>query len=229
MTLSLEQAKAVYEGLKIGYRPVESRMQFGKKKSTPIDDTDICQHLLGYDIPENEQEYLEMYSSVDKDVRLILDPYLDKVMCIVNSKVKSVQKTFLIMSSNWCGKKRQFKHIHTLLQNDPQRCITMSFPIPLYIDKTADEYHKFYWSYRETLFPKITYTSHNRMENISVEYTSIDVPKNNLLSITFDSARSPHWIDNTSHLYLWFVCDAVVFKNEEDYSSLKLNLYNNVL
>lgn len=227
MILTLDQAKEAYNGLKIGYKAVESRMQFGKPQSKVLGD-DICQHLIGYKLPSEIQEGVTMYSDVDRATRAMIDPYINRVVDIINEKTESVEQIFLIMSTNWCGASRHVKHIHTLVQKDPQRCITLSFPIPLYIDPGDSTHHKFYWYYKSELYPKITYTSHLRMEKINCEYSSVDIPKTNLMSLLFDSARSPHWIDNTNHMYLWVVCDAVTYRDSVLQSGLKLDLHGDI-
>lgn len=224
MLLTLEQARQVYDGLKIGYRSVESRMQFGRPQTTQLD-KDICQHLVGYKLQPSAENVISMYRDVNIETRQIIDPHINRVVDIINNTTESVEQIFLIMSTNWCGSSRHVKHIHTLLQKDPQRCITLSFPIPLYINPDEPAYHKFYWHYQDELFPKITYTSHVRMEKINVEYSSVDIPKENLMSLKFDSARSPHWIDNTGHLYLWVVCDAVTYADSILQPGLKLDLH----
>ena len=208
MTLTLDQAKTVFKGLQAGYKPVESRLQLGK--NTALEDPEVIQHLLGYKVPnEYKSGKLPLFDDIDLKTKEIIAPYINKALGIIEQNTKSVDYIFLILSTDWCGKKRHVKHIHTLLQDNPQRNITFSVPIPLYIDNEHPVYHKFYWNYRETLYPKITYTSHDRMEKINVEYSSIDIPKLSYSSLLFDSSRSIHYIDNTPHMYLWVVCDAV--------------------
>lgn len=208
MTLTLEQAKIVFEGLHDGYKPVESRLQLGK--NTALEDPNVIQHLLGYRVPEEYKNgKLPLFDDVNNETKDIIAPYISKALEIIEQNTKSLDYIFLILSTDWCGPARHVKHIHTLLQDNPQRNITFSVPIPLYIDTNDPVYHKFYWNYRETLYPKITYTSHERMEKVKVEYSSIDIPKFSYSSLLFDSSRSIHYIDNTPHMYLWVVCDAV--------------------
>lgn len=229
MKLNKKQAQLVYDGLKHGYREVASRMQFARENKRVLNDDEVCTHVLGYKVPDDIKSTILMYDeTVNQEVKNLINPHLQKCMDIINNMTESVGQIFLIMSTNWCGKKRHFKHIHTLLQNDPQRCITLSLPIPLFVDENDSTYHKFNWYYQPNLFPKITYTSQNRMEKINVEYTSVDIPKNSLSSLLFDSSRMPHYIDNTNHLYLWVVCDAVVIKEKISHTGLKLDLHGEI-
>jgi hypothetical protein len=229
MTLTKEEALKVFNGLSHGYREVASRMQFARENKKVLDDENVCTHVLGYRLPDSIKSTVHMYDeTVDSQIKQLLDPYINRCIDIINEITESVDQIFLIMSTNWSGKERHFKHIHTLLQNDPQRCITLSFPIPLFIDENSETYHKFYWYYQPNLFPKITYTSQNRMERLKVEYTSVDIPKKSISSLLFDSSRMPHYIDNTDHLYLWLVCDAVKMKDAITHSGLKLDLHGEI-
>jgi hypothetical protein len=210
------QAQTVYDGLSIGYKNVESRMQFNRDRNDSIDDLDVCQHVLGLNLSSEYQGTVPDYKNVRKDVQALVDPFIEKAEMIINEKTVSVQQKFLIMSSNWCGKSRHFKHIHTLLQNNPQRCITLSITLPLYVDPQEQSFHTFNWYTQPNLFPRITYTSQKRMERLQVPYTPVAISTTKAMSLVFDSSRSPHWINNTGHLVLWVVCDGVVLKNRVD-------------
>lgn len=224
--LNLEQAKLVYDGLKIGYRRVESRMQYNRNRKYTFNENDICMHLIGYDLPSEIQKGVPMYeTSVNDQIKKIIDPYIKKCISIIESQTKKVDQLFLIMSTNWCGKSRHVKHLHTLLQRNPDRCITLSLPIPLYIDENSSDYHKFFWNYRDNLYPKITYTSQERMEKIDVEYSSFDIPKTQQCSLLFDSSRTLHYINNTNHLYLWLVCDAVYFDDRDIVNGCEIKIH----
>jgi hypothetical protein len=217
--LTKEQAQTVYDGLSIGYKRVESRMQFSRERSDSIDDSDVCQHVIGLDLPKEYQGIIPSYTNVSAETRALVDPFLDKARQIIDAKVSSAQQKFLIMSSNWCGKSRHFKHIHTLIQNNPQRCITLSLTLPLYVDEDENTPHTFSWYSQSELFPKITYTSQRRMEKLQVPYEHVSISTSKIMSLVFDSSRSPHWINNTGHLILWIVCDGVVLKDRRDPSS----------
>lgn len=224
--LSYDDARKVYEGLSIGYRRVESRMQYNRNRSYKFDESDISMHLIGYDLPSEIQTGVPMYfSEVDNNARNIVDPYINNVLNIIRQQTEKVDQIFLIMSTSWCGKSRHVKHLHTLLQRNPDRCITLSFPVPLYIDKDSDEYHQFFWHYNNSLYPKITYTSQDRMEKINVEYTSYTIPKRYQCSLLFDSARTIHYINNTPHLYLWVVCDAVYLKDRNMVNGCEIKIH----
>jgi hypothetical protein len=224
--LTLEQAKLVYDALSIGYKPVESRMQFKHQKDNNINHDEITQHVIGYKLPKEYQDNVVMFDSVGKIVSELLKPYIYRAIEIINKETTSANQIFLIMSTNWCGKPRHFKHIHTLIQDNPQRCITLSVPIPLYIDETDKGYHHFHWHYQPMLYPKITYTSAERMEKINREYISMQVPKNSTSSILFDSSRTIHYIDNSSHLYLWVVADGVeLLNNQTEVNGLQIKLH----
>lgn len=210
MSLNYEQARFVYDRLKVGYKGVESRMQFNRGRSDKIEDEDVIQHVLAFSLPEEISDGVVKYTDLDPAVRDILDPYITNVLKIVNSKAKSVVQIFTIMTTLWCGKSKHFKHIHPLIQKD--RCITWSFPIPLYIDPNSPK-SRFYWTSQSDLFPKITYTSQRRMEKINAEYNAIEIPTDKQMSLLFDAARVPHWIDNTGHLYLWMVFEGVEMRD----------------
>ncbi len=211
--LSLELSRQVYDDLSIGYKKVESRMQFGNAGASKIDDSDICQHVIGYDLPEEHQSKVVMYNEVEQRTKDILGPFLNKIDDIINSETKSVGQKFIIMSTNWCGKSRHFKHLHTLLQGD--KCNTFSVVLPIYIDPNQlHESHGFYWHHQSELYPRITYTSGDRMEKVDREYVKSAIPKESITSLSFDSSRTIHYIDNTPHLYLWVVCDAVEFMTD---------------
>lgn len=217
--LDFDRARKLFNGLSVGYKKVESRMQFGTKRGN-IGNTDICQHVIGYDLPLEYQDKVVMYDELDEETKTILRPYLDKSDLIIKNNTKSVGQKFIIMSTDWCGKSRHFKHLHTLIQGD--RCNTFSVAIPLYIDESVNSSHCFYWHYQPQLYPKITYTSGDRMEKVDREYTKSELSKDSITSLVFDSSRTIHYIDNTPHLYLWIVCDAVEFESTELLTSLKI-------
>jgi len=224
--LSINDAKKVYEGLSIGYRKVESRMQYNRNRNHRFNDTDVAMHLIGYNLPENIQQGVIMYSNdISDEVKKLIDPYIDKSLTLLKQETERVDQIFLIMSTNWCGKSRHVKHLHTLLQRNPDRCLTMSFPIPLYIDESCSNNHNFFWNYRNELYPKITYTSQDRMEKLNVEYSSFSIPKTQQCSILFDSSRTVHYIDNTPHLYLWLVADAVYIKNKDMINGCEIKIH----
>lgn len=208
--LTLDQAHEVYRGLSLGYMPVKSRLELTREVSG-LQDENVAQHLLGYRVPEGySQGRIPLYCQVDNTVQDLLSPYLARSQEIIDKYTESYQYSFLILSTAWCGKPRHVKHLHTILQDNPQRTLTFSVAMPLYLVEDAEEHHKFYWNYRDELYPKITYTSHQRTEKFKVNYTSIDMSKSSVSSMAFDSARCLHFIDNTPHMYLWVVCDAVV-------------------
>lgn len=217
--LDLEQAKLVYSGLSVGYKQVESRMQFGNTRSN-IDDAEICQHVIGYDLPLEHQSKVVMYRDIDSQTQTLLQPYLASVDKIIRDNTASVGQKFIIMSTDWCGKNRHFKHLHTLLQGD--RCNTFSVVIPLYIDESSETAHNFHWHYQPELYPRITYTSGDRMEKVNREYSRTELPKNSISSLKFDSSRTIHYIDNTPHLYIWVVCDAVEFESTDLITGLNI-------
>lgn len=226
MSLDKKTALKIYEGLKYAYRPVESRMEVGKNNLKEFDTTDIVQHVLTYDVPFEWENKVTSWSNVEEEIKIILDPFISKALSIIKEKTKSYQYIFFILSTNLCGKKRHVKHLHTILQKDPPRNITFSIPIPLYIDDEYKDSHKFYWHYTKNLYPKITYTSHVRMENLNVTYNYIDIPKK-ISSLLFDSTRTIHYIDNTPHMYLWVVCDGVELHDRNCVEGVELISYDN--
>lgn len=228
MFLTKEQSLQIYEELKYAYRPIVSRFEVGKKSNKEKELSNVCQHVLLYDVPADWNDKVANYKDVSENVKNLLGPFINKALSIVKENTKSYKYIFFILSTNLCGKDRHVKHLHTIIQNDPQRNITFSVPIPLYIDETNIEHHKFYFSYDKQLFPKITYTSHIRMENLNVHYDCINVPKK-LSSLLFDSARTVHYIDNTSHMYLWLVCDGVELYDKNMVEGVKLTCYDNFL
>jgi hypothetical protein len=213
--LTLDDAKKVYRGLYSGYRKeVASRLQFNKKNPKLLENADVITHVYGYKVENNTEIPLLHYSTVDSQTQFLLSPYLNYAESVMSSLIENTQYIFLIMSTNWCGVSRHFKHVHTLLQSDPPRCHTLSITIPLYIEKECSDYHKFRWHYQPNLYPSIVYADHTRMEKIERDYTAIEISKTQFSSLLFDSSRCIHYIDNTPHLYLWFVCDGVILKGD---------------
>lgn len=225
--LSHDDAKIVYDGLSLGYKPVESRLEVGKNNSAEFED--VLQHIILYKAPSEWNESILNYDNVNNITKSILNPYLDKINNILENHIISYKYGFLIMSTDWCGKKRHIKHLHTLIQDNPQRCITMSFPIPLWIDTNSDKFHNFYWYYQDQLYPKITYTSSARMEKISRSYSAINIPKYNISSLLFDSSRTIHYIDNSPHLYLWVVCDGVELMSRNMINGVEIRVHGDVI
>lgn len=222
--IGFEEAKIVYDGLKHGYREVASRMQFNRPNKRVSKNKDVCMHLIGHTIPIEYQVGVPMYKNINTQTKNILDKYIDKALNILNEKTKSANQIFLIMSTNWCGQARHTKHLHTILQKDPERCITMSIVIPLYIDPSEVEKHKFYWYYNNDLYPRITYTSQERVERLDINYQELVIDQSHYNCLLFDSARTPHYINNTKNLYLWIVADAVITKDDSIPSSLQVEL-----
>jgi hypothetical protein len=151
---------------------------------------------------------------------------LNRAEEIIQSQSKSVGQKLIVMSTDWCGLSRHVKHLHTLQQGD--KCNTLSITIPLYIDKNSTVTQGFHWHYQPELYPKITYTSSERMERLDRKYTKADIPRDDIGSVKFDGSRTIHYIDNTPHLYLWVVCDAVEFLSDEPVVGLtvKSHTYN---
>lgn len=223
--LNIDEAKVVFEGLSIGFKEVESRMQMKRKHDKIIKDPDIEQHVIAYKIPEEYKvDSVKLYTDVNEETQQILQPYLEKAFELIKENTVSHKQMVLIMSSNWNGSKRHFKHLHTLLQGD--RCNTFSLVFPLYIDENSDENHGFYWHYQKELYPKITYTSGERMEKVQREYRKTELAKSSITSLKFDSSRSIHYIDTTPHLYLWVVCDAVDFGETDIIEGLHAKIHD---
>jgi hypothetical protein len=228
--LTLEQAKKVYDGLSIGYRKeVASRLQFNRKNARTLKNDDVSTHVFGYKVGDNNEIPVLPYSEVNQETQDLVQPYLSHAEKIMNEIVKDSQYIFLIMSTNWCGAGRHFKHVHTLIQKDPPRCNTLSITIPLYIDPEHSVYHKFRWHYQPELYSAIVYADHTRMEKIERDYTSLEISKTEFSSILFDSSRCIHYIDNTPHLYLWFVCDGVTtHDNSKMLNGIQVELHGNI-
>jgi hypothetical protein len=229
--LELDAAQKVFRDLSIGYRAeVASRLQFTAQRQKKLTDTDVMTHVLGYDVGDNSEIPCVLYTDVASETRLILEPYLNHANKIIDELITDSQYKFLIMSTDWCGASRHFRHVHTLIQKEPLRCETLSITIPLYLDPNYTDHHKFRWHYQPMLYPKIVYADHTRMEKIQREYTAIEISKTEFSSLKFDSSRCIHYIDNTPDLYLWFVCDGVTWKNSTNIiKGVHVELHGNIV
>jgi len=130
----------------------------------------------------------------------------------VKDQIDGVKNSFITFSTNITGAKIGVKHLHSLLNGDC--CHVWSFAVPLYI-ADSDETAGFWYNSREELFPPRYYIDYARIKNLDIEYTSFQLPKDGkILSIMFDGARNPHYIDYTSHLYAFIVFDGIEFKEK---------------
>jgi hypothetical protein len=228
--LTLEQAKKVYNDLSIGYRKeVASRLQFGNPNHKLIDNKDVKTHVIRLDDGPDQQIPCVLYNEVSIDTRDNLAVYLDHANNIIDEQIISCKYKFLIMSTIWCGASRQGRHVHTLIQQDPPRCETLSVTIPLYLDPEFTDHHKFRWHYQRDIYPRIVYADHTRMDKIQRDYTAIEISKHEFSSLKFDGSRSVHWIDNTPDLYLWVVCDGVTWRHSTDIiKGVHVELHGNI-
>ena len=138
---------------------------------------------------------------------LIRDKF-DWVNEFVAEHTKGCKNSFITFSTNITGAKIGVKHLHSLLNGDC--CNVYSFAVPLYIDDQSDESAGFWYNSQENLFPPRYYVDYKRVKQLDIEYTSFKLPKDGkILSILFDGARSPHYIDYTNHLYAFLVFDGV--------------------
>lgn len=211
--LDKKTSEEVFKGLSVGFKQqVQSRIQVKNNHSRFIDNPDIKQHIIGLKLQEEYHvDSVKMYDEVEYKTREILEPYISRALEIIDNETESTGPILIIMSNNSDGSKRHFKHLHTLLQGD--RCNTLSVVLPLHIDSEEQETHGFWWHYQEDLYPKITYTSAERMEKVQRDYTKTELSRKHISVLKFDSARAIHYINTTANLYLWVVCDAAVFKD----------------
>jgi hypothetical protein len=125
----------------------------------------------------------------------------------VADRTHSVKNSFITFSTNITGAKLGVKHLHSLLNGDS--CPVWSFAVPLYI-ADVDECAGFWYNSQDSLFLPRYYVDYSRIKQLDIEYTSIKLPKDGkILSLMFDGARNPHYIDYTRHLYAFMVFDGV--------------------
>lgn len=138
---------------------------------------------------------------------------LESVENYIAQFVESAQSTFLTFSTNITGAQIGVKHLHSLMNKD--RCNVWSFCIPLYIDNEhLDKNPGFYLTSQTELFPKRWYIDYSRIKAANFTYGSFNVPLHDkVFSIRFDGSRSPHYINYTPHVFVWFVFDGVEYKD----------------
>jgi hypothetical protein len=164
--------------------------------------TSLSPHLLnGVDSFDDVFKFTEVYHLLK-----------DKFECIqdyVNScGVTKATNTFITFSTNITGASIAIKHLHTLLNGDC--CNVWSFAVPLYIDTLSTDTARFWYNSQSELYPRRYYVDYNRIKKMNINYTNISLPKDgHVLSIMFDGARSPHYIDYTNHLYAFVVFDGI--------------------
>ena len=119
----------------------------------------------------------------------------------------SVKNSFITFSTDITGAKIGVKHLHSLLNGDG--CRVWSFAVPLYI-ADVDECAGFWYNSQDNLFPPRYYVDYARIKKLDIQFTSIKLPKDGkILSLMFDGARNPHYIDYTQHLYAFMVFDGI--------------------
>ena len=122
--------------------------------------------------------------------------------------INGCKNSFITFSTNLTGAQIGVKHLHSLLNGD--NCHVWSFCVPLFIDDKSTDTAGFWYNSQENLFPPRYYVDYKRIKQLDIQYNSFKMPKDGkILSIMFDGARSPHYIDYTDHLYAFLVFDGI--------------------
>lgn len=224
--LNYDQARKVFDSLSIGYRKVENRLSVlgHNKEIKDLDNDEIDNHALLEHITEVEIPNVEYFINVDAQTRELLKTYIEPIDQIVKNEATFLH-SFYVMSSSWNNAKRFLKHVHTLIQDNPRRCITWTFPIILYRDPNELRTNKFFYNPRKDLYPKIVYHSYHRMEKQDVEMLESQLSMNTLMSFCFDASRMLHYVNHTNNLVLWKVFDGVQRKTKDPLNELIIDFH----
>lgn len=129
------------------------------------------------------------------------------------TQIDSAKVTFLTFSTTVTNARIGVKHLHPPMNGD--KCNVLTFGIPLYINPECKERPAFWYTSQSELFPPRYYVDYKRIKNADYDYACFKLPADGkILSLRFDGARSPHYIDYTDHVYVWFVFDGVEFKQQ---------------
>ena len=153
---------------------------------------DVFKHSMVYDLIKDKFDWVNEYAS---------------------QYIKGCKNSFITFSTNITGAQIGVKHLHSLLNGD--NCHVWSFCVPLFIDDKSTDTAGFWYNSQENLFPPRYYVDYKRIKQLDIQYNSFKMPKDGkILSIMFDGARSPHYIDYTDHLYAFMVFDGIDVEHE---------------
>lgn len=118
----------------------------------------------------------------------------------------SVKKTehafsFITVSTDILNHKQCPSHLHNFLNKSP--CRTTTFAIPVQVGR---ELPSFYISKVSQKWPAKWYLDYNLISR-EVDYEKIDVKKNKILKLQFNSSFHPHFITYTDSVVMWLVID----------------------
>jgi hypothetical protein len=215
--LTGDEFQSIVPLLKVAFREFTPRSQFinGDKKlqqhnHQALDATEQP-NILSYPTIrsprpiENIASFDDVF--VDSSVYDLIKEKFRWIDNYVAENTLSVKNSFITFSTDITGAKIGVKHLHSLLNGDS--CRVWSFAVPLYI-ADVDECAGFWYNSQDSLFPPRYYVDYSRIKQLDIQYNSIKLPKDGkIMSLMFDGARNPHYIDYTQHLYAFMVFDGV--------------------
>lgn len=200
------------------YRP---RAEFIRKKkvvATTPDNESF--NIVGYknvDLPLFEQTWHEnsayslisgVFEELHSSVKLAKDSF-----------------SFITISTNILAHDRCPPHLHNFINKSP--CRTTTFAVPLYIGKDMPS---FYISKQAKKWPTRWYLDFNHIPK-DLEYEKVEVKKDKILKLQFNSSFHPHFITYTDSVVMWLVIDGCEHQfdfecTEVDIDRLKSSRFN---